>query len=61
MNDRILLAILAELRDEISRIDEAIKSLERLAQTRTRRGRPPKWLAEARKKESQSDSGPKTQ
>jgi hypothetical protein len=43
--------ILAELRLERMQIEEAILSLERLAKDRTkRRGRPPKWMAEARKR-----------
>jgi hypothetical protein len=38
--------IIAELREELDRIDEAIVSLERLAYGRgRRRGRPPAWLA----------------
>ena len=61
MNTRILEAILDELRDEKSRLDESIRSLERLRGTGPRRGRPPKWLVEARKKEAQNGSGPKTQ
>ena len=40
--------ILAELREERERIDEAIVSLERMALGRgKRRGRPPKWFKEA--------------
>ena len=40
--------ILVELRLERQQIEEAIISLERLARGRgRRRGRPPKWLAEA--------------
>jgi hypothetical protein len=43
--------ILAELRLEREQIEEAILSLERLATNRgRRRGRPPKWMAEARKR-----------
>jgi DNA invertase Pin-like site-specific DNA recombinase len=43
--------ILAELREERERIEEAIMSLERLARGRgRRRGRPPSWLQEIRKK-----------
>jgi hypothetical protein len=42
---------LKELRQERGRIEEAILSLERLILTRGKRGRgrPPKWLTEARK------------
>jgi len=43
--------ILAELRLEREQIEEAIISLERLARGRgRRRGRPPTWLVEARKR-----------
>lgn len=43
--------ILAELRLEREQIEEAILSLERLATGRgRRRGRPPKWMAEAKKR-----------
>jgi hypothetical protein len=43
--------ILAELRLEREQIEEAILSLERLVSGRgRRRGRPPKWMAEARKR-----------
>ena len=44
--------MLAELRQEREAIEEAIITLERLARGRgKRRGRPPAWLAEMRKKE----------
>jgi hypothetical protein len=40
--------ILAELREERAQIEEAILSLERLAQGRgKRRGRPPAWMSES--------------
>jgi DNA invertase Pin-like site-specific DNA recombinase len=43
--------ILVELRQEREQIEEAIISLERLARGRgKRRGRPPSWLSEARKR-----------
>ena len=43
--------ILAELRQEREQIEEAILSLERLAQGRgKRRGRPPAWMVEAKKR-----------
>ena len=43
--------ILVELRQEREQIEEAIISLERLARGRgKRRGRPPAWLAVARKR-----------
>jgi hypothetical protein len=39
--------ILVELREERRQIEEAILSLERLAQGRgKRRGRPPSWMSE---------------
>ena len=44
--------ILADLRAERVQIEEAIITLERLAEGRgKRRGRPPTWLVEARSKE----------
>ena len=43
--------MLADLKDEREQIEEAILTLERLAQGRgKRRGRPPIWLIEARKR-----------
>jgi hypothetical protein len=43
--------MLADLRQEREQIEEAIISLERLAQGRgKRRGRPPSWLVEAKKR-----------
>lgn len=43
--------ILEDLRRERAQIEEAILTLERLAEGRVkRRGRPPRWLAEARKR-----------
>jgi|SRR5580698_816313 len=40
--------VIAELRQERSRIEEAITSLEHLAMGKRRgRGRPPAWMAEA--------------
>ena len=42
--------ILQELYEEREHLDQAIAAMERLAATgQRRRGRPPKWLAEARK------------
>jgi len=39
--------MIAELRDEKSRIDEAIQALERLSTGNARRrGRPPSWVIE---------------
>jgi hypothetical protein len=43
--------ILAELKSERAQIEEAILSLERLAQGRgRRRGRPPAWISEMTEK-----------
>ena len=43
--------ILAELRQEREQLEEAIVSLERLAQGRgKRRGRPPAWMTAAKKR-----------
>jgi hypothetical protein len=43
--------ILTELREERVQLEEAILSLERLASGRgRRRGRPPLWMAEAKKR-----------
>lgn len=43
--------ILEDLRKERLQIEEAILTLERLAEGRgKRRGRPPRWLSEARKR-----------
>jgi len=43
--------ILAELRQERDQLEEAILSLERLAVGRgRRRGRPPAWMSEAKKR-----------
>ena len=43
--------MLAELREERERLDEAILALERLAQGRgRRRGRPPAWLSKITKR-----------
>lgn len=42
--------LIAELRRELQILDEAIGTLSRLAANTTRRGRPPKWMQEARRK-----------
>jgi hypothetical protein len=43
--------ILEELRQEREQLEEAILSLERLARGRgRRRGRPPSWMVEAKKR-----------
>lgn len=48
--------ILEDLRRERASIEEAILTLERLVEGRgRRRGRPPTWLAEARKRGRSSD------
>lgn len=50
--------ILVELRQEREQIEEAIISLERLASSHgKRRGRPPAWLAEARKRDKPPAAG----
>lgn len=52
--------ILTELRQEREHIEEAIISLERLARSRgKRRGRPPAWLAMAKKRDQSRQSGAK--
>lgn len=52
--------MLAELRQEREQIEEAILTLERLVRGRVkRRGRPPAWLAEARKREAKAPVKPK--
>jgi hypothetical protein len=44
--------MLSDLRQEREQIEEAIITLERLARGRgKRRGRPPAWLVDARKRE----------
>ena len=52
--------ILQELREERERLEQAILSLERLARSRggKRRGRPPKWMAEARKENASKKRRP---
>jgi hypothetical protein len=42
--------ILGELREELAQLDTAIAALKRLATgTHRKRGRPPKWLIEAKR------------
>ncbi|MBM3760226.1 MAG: hypothetical protein FJW36_08265 [Acidobacteria bacterium] len=51
-----LMKILEDLRRERASIEEAILTLERLVEGRgRRRGRPPTWLAEARKRGRSTD------
>lgn len=53
--------ILEELRQEREQLEEAILSLERLARGRgRRRGRPPAWMAEAKKRGRPAGSKNKT-
>ena len=53
--------MLASLYEERARIEDAILNLEALASGRgKRRGRPPKWLVEARKRQAKSTT-PKAQ
>jgi hypothetical protein len=56
-----ILNMLAELRIERQRLDEAILVIERLAVSAAgkRRGRPPKWMAAA-KSETVPETKPKT-
>ncbi|MBS1876917.1 MAG: hypothetical protein JSU00_27130 [Acidobacteria bacterium] len=54
--------MLADLRQEREAIEEAIMTLERLARGRgKRRGRPPAWLAEVKKRGRPVGSKNKTQ
>ena len=54
--------ILDELRQEREQLEEAILSLERLARGRgRRRGRPPAWMVEAKKRGRPPGSKNKTQ
>ncbi len=54
--------ILEELRQEREQLEEAILSLERLARGRgRRRGRPPSWMVEAKKRGRPVGSKNKTQ
>ena len=47
---------LTELRQERKQIDEVIMSVERLAMSRGRRGRPPAWLAKENRRLVRSTS-----
>jgi len=49
-----LIRVLAQLRQELDHIDAAILSLERLQARESRRGRPPKILADIQKLRSES-------
>ena len=52
--------ILSELREERANLIDAITNLERLARGRgKRRGRPPKWLAEAREHRKRGPGRPR--
>lgn len=51
-----VMKMLAELREERAQIEEAILTLERLARGQgRRRGRPPQWLVEARKRTDEAE------
>jgi hypothetical protein len=51
--------ILEQLREERDQIEAAIVTLERLALGRgKRRGRPPSWMVEARKRTKPGEDGP---
>jgi hypothetical protein len=54
-----ILSILAELRSEKERLEEAILTVERLAvgSMTKRRGRPPKWLASVKAEAGTSGAG----
>jgi hypothetical protein len=53
--------LIAELRDEAARLQEAIEALERIARGGAkRRGRPPKWLSAAPKHETERPSAQKS-
>jgi len=45
-----ILQMLADLRQEREQIEEAIMTLERLAQGRGRRGRPPAWMTAVKRR-----------
>ena len=52
--------MLASLYEERARIEDAILNLEALAEGRgKRRGRPPKWLVEARERQAKATQSPK--
>ena len=51
--------IIAELRGELTQMNELIMALERIAYTRKRRGRPPAWLTAAAKASEGADAAPK--
>lgn len=46
--------VLAQLRSELDNIDAAIQSLERLQRGGSRRGRPPRWMAEPEVRQRQA-------
>ena len=49
---------LTELRAELERLNESIAALEQVAAIgQKRRGRPPKWLSEARKAKAKQKKG----
>jgi hypothetical protein len=53
--------ILIELREERRRVEEAILSLQRLSVSHgKKRGRPPKWLVEARELVSLEEEEPES-
>ena len=51
-------AILKELRAERDAVDEAIRAFERIAANRglKRRGRPPKWMQQAKENDKPKDA-----
>ena len=53
--------VIKELYEELGRIDHVIKTLELYAAAQKKpRGRPPKWLVEARQEDSGKATGKKT-
>jgi len=48
MADEPIMRAIKELRKELSRLDQVIKSIELLVAGKPRRGRPPKFLQEAK-------------
>jgi len=51
--------VLVELRRELDRLDEAIRSLERLGKEGPKRGRPPKLLSDTRQNVAAGERGPR--
>ena len=58
MTDRPIENAIVELRKELTQIDQVIKLLEMLAVGKPRRGRPPKFIAEALKAAAKAPARP---